>query len=83
MADIDPTVLIQAITDLATIFLVTLPSIFISTALNGGVLFTIFTTLFDEPEVFHVIVILALSGGVYLWFKSMDGTKSLRKGKMR
>ena len=89
MVEIDTTALVQAITDLVTIFLVTIPGIFIGSAIDGGVLFDIFVTIFDTPEVFHVVVILSLVGGVWLWFKSMDNTKTrssakaLKEGKFR
>ncbi|MHA2029290.1 MAG: hypothetical protein ACXAC2_09845 [Candidatus Kariarchaeaceae archaeon] len=82
MSDFDLTALVTALTDITTLFLVTIPSVFINSAINGGILWSIFSVIVDTPAIFHVVVILSLVGGVWLWLRSMDSTK-IKRAKLR
>lgn len=64
--------LAAAITDFVTALFVTIPSAFISTALDGGVLFDIFFQLFGNDNFFKALFILALIVGPWMWIRSLN-----------
>lgn len=72
--------LIAAITDFVTALFVTIPNAFISAALDGGVLFDIFFSLFGSDKFFQVLFIAALVLGPWIWIRSLN-TKQTRKTK--
>lgn len=83
MAGIDiGDLLFSAILELFTIFLVTIPSVFVSTALDGGILFDVFFQLFGNNSFFQVLFILALTAGPWMWIRSLNRGNTSRNQDM-
>jgi hypothetical protein len=61
-----PTDFAQTFIDFFTIFLVTIPSKFITELLDGGVFYSVWTTLFGDSDFIQLLLILALIIGVYV-----------------
>ncbi len=82
MSSIDLSDLVTSFVDFFTILLVTIPSFFIEELLDGGILFDLLTTFFDDPAVMQMLLIFALIGGVYImarsWSKPNQGKVSVR-----
>lgn len=82
MININVDALERIIEDTLEAFLVTIPTKFINSALNSGMLYDIWINLFGNPNVITLFLILGLMGGAFLLIRANFYSGSLRGGEM-
>ena len=86
MSTLDYSGLVQAIIDFFTVFLVTIPTQFITATLNGGVIFNLWTAFFGNAHIIEMIFLFIVIGGpllmAYGWNKGPKASLNHKGSKL-